>query len=464
MLKHCVCHPIQESAQDQQISPSYTEPVLHSATTAQINQQGIQLTAAGVNQQATQPAITAVVSQQVIQPTTTAVVNVSQGVIQSAVSEQAIADKLTKLQSAIPSGTTMFRQPHILQSAIQLTAAVVNQLSLIQPTNRLSATINQPVVPPPFILPNQSTLQSAATKLQFITQPTPVTVRQSATTHPAAQLIVPLSHQAPRQHSVNQTAMVQSYIPTMPTVADRSGMLHPATHLITTVVSQQAYQPTTVSKLTMANHTTTTVVNQPTVVQSVAPVNALTLQNAVNKGSTRYPDLSFTKTICGKGEALDITQRFLYQLPGAVYMSVARILFIPSELHFTYDIQVLFVSIKSGTVNNIREFFEVCDIIAKKSDYKFCPGLDKKMYFDEYHAVIRYHIKGVRLWDKPFDRIDSDSCLLWHQLAKNISKEEKLKFAVLCKQCKRLLALLAYQKRRSDVSPARWTARQQHSS
>ena len=53
VLKHCVCHPIQESAQDQQISPSYTEPVLHSATAAQINQQGIQLTAAAeVNQQA----------------------------------------------------------------------------------------------------------------------------------------------------------------------------------------------------------------------------------------------------------------------------------------------------------------------------------------------------------------------------------------------------------------------------
>ena len=396
MLKHCVCHPIQESAQDQQISPSYTEPVLHSGTAAQINQQGIQLTAAAeVNQQAIQPAITAVVSQQVIQPTTTAVVNVSQGVIQSAVSEQAIADRLTKLQSAIPSATTMFRQPHILQSAIQLTAAAVNQLSLIQPTNRPSTTINQPAVPPPFILPNQSTLQSAATKLQFITQPTSVTVTRSATTHPAAQSMVPLSHQAPSQRSVNQTAMVQSYIPTMPTIADRSGMLHPATHLITTMVSQQAYQPTTVSKPTMANHTTT-VVNQPTVVQSVAPVNALTLQNAVNKGSTRYPDLSFTKTICGKGEALDITQKFLYQLPGAVYMSVARILFIPSELHFTYDIQVLFVSIKSGTVNNIRELFEVCDIIAKKSDHKFCPGLNKKMYFDEYHAVICYHIKGIR--------------------------------------------------------------------
>ena len=35
---------------------------------------------------------------------------------------------------------------------------------------------------------------------------------------------------------------------------------------------------------------------------------------------------------------------------------------------------------------------------------------------------------------------------------------------MLCKQCKRLLALLAYQRRRSDVSPARRTARQQPSS
>ena len=145
-------------------------------------------------------------------------------------------------------------------------------------------------------------------------------------------------------------------------------------------------------------------------------------------------------------------------------MSLARILFIPSELNFTYDVQVLFVSIQSGTVDSISEFFAVCDIISKRSGYKICPGLQKKMYFDKYYAIIRYHIKRVQLWDKPFDRIDSDNCLLWHQLAKNVSTKQKSMFAVLCKSCKRLLTLLEHQKGRSDVSPARRIARQQPSS
>jgi len=88
----------------------------------------------------------------------------------------------------------------------------------------------------------------------------------------------------------------------------------------------------------------------------------LTLQNGISEGSTRYPDLSFAKTTCEKGEALDITQRYFYQLPGAIYtpVYVSSKNFAStksSELHFTYDIQVLFVSIKSGTVNKKREFF-----------------------------------------------------------------------------------------------------------
>ena len=212
-------------------------------------------------------------------------------------------------------------------------------------------------------------------------------------------------------------------------------MSFPATQIVTTTANK-----------TMANSTISAVVSQATVSQSVVPVNVLTLQDANNEGSTRYTDLSFAKTICEKGEALDITQRYLFELPGAIYMSIARILLIPSELHFTYDIQVLFVSIKSSTISSKCEFFEVCDVITKESNYKFCPGFDTKMYYDEYYGIIRYHIRGVHLWDKSFNQINSISCLLWHQLAKNIGKEEKPEFAVLCKQCKCLLNLLAHQK------------------
>ena len=92
------------------------------------------------------------------------------------------------------------------------------------------------------------------------------------------------------------------------------------------------------------------------------------------------------------------------------------------------------------------------------------PGFDEKNYYDQYHSIICYHIKGVRRWEKPFSRIDSDSCLLWHQLANNASKEDELSFAVMCKNCKRIQYNLDIQKRRSTVSPSRRIARQQPTS
>ena len=73
-------------------------------------------------------------------------------------SEQSIAEKLTKLHAAVPSVTTTFCQPHILQSAIQLTAAVVNKLSMIQSTNGPFAT--HPVVISPGLLADQSSVSS----------------------------------------------------------------------------------------------------------------------------------------------------------------------------------------------------------------------------------------------------------------------------------------------------------------
>ena len=191
----------------------------------------------------------------------------------------------------------------------------------------------------------------------------------------------------------------------------------------------------------------------------------LSFENVSNKGRLKYPDLVFIKTVCEKKEALEVVQRSLYSLPGNNHLSVARILFLSAESNgFTYDVQVLFTSIRAGTVKSLADFFAVCDIISRVGEYKFCPGFDVKRYYDEYHSVIRYHINGVRKWEKPFSRMDSKSCLLWHQLAKNASKEDKLSFAVMCKNCKRLQYNLDIQKRRSTVSPARRIARQQPSS
>jgi len=58
------------------------------------------------------------------------------------------------------------------------------------------------------------------------------------------------------------------------------------------------------------------VATQPTlqqIAQSAAvPANnatdQLSLKLAIDKGSTRYPELSFTKTFCEKGETLEVTQ------------------------------------------------------------------------------------------------------------------------------------------------------------
>ena len=189
------------------------------------------------------------------------------------------------------------------------------------------------------------------------------------------------------------------------------------------------------------------------------------LDDAIRKGHTLYPDLAFKKTICDKGEALEVTHRFLYHFPGGNYLSVARVLFFPSEPPaFTYEVQVLFTSISSGRVQTFNELSAVCSTISKSSQYKFCPGFNEKTYLDHYYAVIRYHIKGVRVWGKPFSCIDSEGCLTWHQLAKNANTEEKKLFAVLCRECKRLQHHLEHQKRRSEASPARRIARQQPSS
>ena len=91
----------------------------------------------------------------------------------------------------------------------------------------------------------------------------------------------------------------------------------------------------------------------------------------------------------------------------------------------------------------------------KNNQYKFYPGFDEKNYLEQYHAVICYHIKGVRIWGKSFSHIDSENCLIWHQLAKNACVEEKMLFTVLRRECKCLQHHLEHQKHRSQVSPAR---------
>uniref|UniRef100_A0A1X7SGX7 Uncharacterized protein n=1 Tax=Amphimedon queenslandica TaxID=400682 RepID=A0A1X7SGX7_AMPQE len=52
----------------------------------------------------------------------------------------------------------------------------------------------------------------------------------------------------------------------------------------------------------------------------------------------------------------------------------------------------------------------------KIGSYKFCPGFDTKEYNAQYFQVIRYDPKSVRRLANPIIRIDTQNCLLWHQL------------------------------------------------
>ena len=195
----------------------------------------------------------------------------------------------------------------------------------------------------------------------------------------------------------------------------------------------------------------------------------LTLKSAIKEGKSVYPELLFMKKEGNGSVVLEVTQKKVHKVSGSSYISVARILFIPPESdcesEFSYDVQILFTSIQHGTVSTLPDLLNICSLLSTSAQFKFCPGLEEKAYFDNYRKIIGYNIKSVRIWEKPFTRIDSKTCLLWHQLSKNNKKEDKLMSEVLCSSCKRLICNLEHQKRRSEeFSPARKLARQKPSS
>ena len=165
---------------------------------------------------------------------------------------------------------------------------------------------------------------------------------------------------------------------------------------------------------------------------SQARSQLLCLESAVTKGQATYPELFFLKKDYNREVILEVTPKRMHHVSGSGLISVARITFNQVEPSgFTYDLQVLFSSIETGSVANLDEFMSVCSKLSTDAQYKFCPGLNEKFYYDAFFATIRYHIKSVRIWEKPFNRIDSKNCSMWHQLSKNQSKEEKKSLEVL---------------------------------
>ena len=75
-----------------------------------------------------------------------------------------------------------------------------------------------------------------------------------------------------------------------------------------------------------------------------------------------------------------------------------------------YKWQVLFKIISRGecSMDVIREYLGELRL---HSGYKLCPGVK------EYPEEVRFETKKVRQWGLPFNRIDCESCTLWHMEA-----------------------------------------------
>lgn len=168
-------------------------------------------------------------------------------------------------------------------------------------------------------------------------------------------------------------------------------------------------------------------------------------------------DLISSMCCSSRGEYLVIYQRALHDHPPAGLMSRARILV---SKYGEYELQVLLQTIKKGTIDSEETLEDLASIISKSSPYKFCPGLSLSSYEAQYSSVLRYDSKGVKLIREPYIRVQSNTCQLWHKLAKNASIFEKSENEVLCQPCKKMRSHLDQRVREAQkATPAVRSAR-----
>jgi len=105
---------------------------------------------------------------------------------------------------------------------------------------------------------------------------------------------------------------------------------------------------------------------------------------------------------------------------------------------------------KRERFDSCDELGVVCEMIGKDTKHKFCPGIERNYYMNEYYEYIRFHIKSVRVSEFPLHRIDSHKCDLYFELAHNASRAEKESGDVLCYPCKRLLNHLKCKKNKNS--------------
>jgi len=181
--------------------------------------------------------------------------------------------------------------------------------------------------------------------------------------------------------------------------------------------------------------------------------------------SGSFPDLVFTASQVHDSDKLVpvllISQRQLFSHPPFGVVSRVQV----AVRYKLYNVHVLMRLWKSASFEDVAEIRELCYIMEQKSEYKFCPGVEPDHYKKEYHDVIRFHIKSVRLLEFPFNRVDSVNCSMLHKLAHNATYLEKAAGEVRCPACKRLVLDLKRQKKRtSEETPTRKSKRQRPSS
>ena len=191
---------------------------------------------------------------------------------------------------------------------------------------------------------------------------------------------------------------------------------------------------------------------------------SLSLEDVVTRGRSSYPDLNFTVRRSKDTDLLEVTQTSVYNVPEVGYVSMARVVLYPTPNSdsYSYDVQILLTSVQKGEVQSTEETLRICHIISTEGAYKFCPGLNVTEYYEQYHSAIGYHLQSVRLWDKPFKRVDSVNCLLWHKLNSN-ARMRRLAQKCCVEHVRGYVLTLITNVRRSVVSPAIRLKRQQPS-
>ena len=96
----------------------------------------------------------------------------------------------------------------------------------------------------------------------------------------------------------------------------------------------------------------------------------------------------------------------------------------------TYSLQVLFRTVDSGPFEADKVSSYLMQLLPG-SEHVACPGIQS------YPSDIRFRTKHLCDWGQPFNRLDADTCLLWHVPNNSRQLPSSLLFNA-CKPCKEL--------------------------